>query len=48
MQYLRSGQDGFVHCTDPVLKQERINVTRRWISSILLPVHSCDQEWYVV
>ena len=24
-------QDGFLHCTDPGLEQERINVTFRWI-----------------
>ena len=31
-------QDEFLHFTDPGLEQERINVTFRWITNMLLPV----------
>ena len=38
-------QDEFLHCTDPGLEQERINVTFRWIS-IRLPA-LFELGWYV-
>ena len=40
-------QDEFLHCTDPGLEQERINVTFHWTGNIVLLV-LCGQEWCVV